>query len=152
MHQFLLSRGYNHGDMVILTDEPHVDPYSPSYPSGQNILRAFSWLASNSDNHSLFLHYSGHGGQVQDQNNGGLDDTICPVDFQENGQIDSNILHQHLVSQLPPSAQLHAVFDCCHSGSAMQLPYVYRTDDEGNVNVVDKYGKPIGLYRHCALY
>jgi hypothetical protein len=23
----------------------------------------------------------------------------------------------------------------------MELPYVYRTDDEGNINLVDKYGK-----------
>jgi hypothetical protein len=25
----------------------------------------------------------------------------CPVDFRENGQIDSDVLHQHLVSNLP---------------------------------------------------
>jgi len=138
MKQFLNSRGFQNGDMVVLTDEPGIDPRSPSYPAGQNILRAFDWLVSGSENHSLFLHYSGHGGQVADQERDSIDDTICPVDFQENGQIDSDILHQRLVSQLPPDAQLHCVFDCCHSGSAMELPYVYRTDDEGNVNLVDK--------------
>jgi hypothetical protein len=31
-------------------------------------LRAMNWLI-NSPNHSLFLHYSGHGGQVQDPGN-----------------------------------------------------------------------------------
>lgn len=29
------------------------------------------------------------------------------------------------------------LFDCCHSGSAIELPYVYRPDSEGNVNLID---------------
>jgi hypothetical protein len=138
MKQFLESRGFNQGDMVVLTDEPGIYPNNPSYPSGQNIIRAMQWLVARSDNMSLFLHYSGHGGQVADPNGDGIDDTICPVDFAESGQINSDILHQVLVSRLPPTAQLHAVFDCCHSGTAMELPYTYRTDEDGNVNLVDK--------------
>jgi metacaspase-1 len=138
MKQFLNSRGFHDSDMVVLTDDYWVDPNSPSYPSGQNILRAFDWLVARSEGFSLFLHYSGHGGQVQDTVHGGIDDTICPVDFQQNGQIDADILHDHLVSRMPPSAQLHAVFDCCHSGTAMQLPFTYRTDEDGNVSLLDK--------------
>jgi hypothetical protein len=66
MKEFLISQGWFEGDMVVLTDEPFVNPNSPGYPTGQNILRAMRWLIDRSDNHSLFLHYSGHGGQVQD--------------------------------------------------------------------------------------
>lgn len=69
---------------------------------------------------------------------GGMDDTIVPADFEQRGQIDSDVLHKHLVTPLPQSSQLHAIFDCCHSGSALELPYVYRTDDEGNVSLIDK--------------
>jgi metacaspase-1 len=65
MKEFLMAQGWYEGDMVILTDEPWVDPYSPGYPSGHNILRALRWLVDRSGGHSLFLHYSGHGGQVQ---------------------------------------------------------------------------------------
>jgi hypothetical protein len=70
-----------------------------------------------------------------------MDDTIVPVDFEERGQIDSDVLHRQMVSALPQSSQLHCIFDCCHSGSAIELPFVYRTDDEGNVSLMDKYAK-----------
>lgn len=53
-------------------------------------------------------------------------------------QINADIMHANLVYPMPPDAQLHAIFDCCHSGSVMELPFVYRTDEDGNVNMVDK--------------
>jgi len=87
-----------------------------------------------------FLHYSGHGGQVRDPTGNhpsGILDTICPVDFQTRGQIDSDTLHEHLVSRLPPSSTLFVILDCCHSGSALELPFIYRSDDDGNVNLID---------------
>lgn len=87
-----------------------------------------------------FLHYSGHGGQVpddEDNRTSGLDDTIVPVDFEQNGQISSGILHRTLVTALPPNSSLFVIFDCCHSGSAIELPYVYRSDEDGNVSMLD---------------
>ncbi|KAI7564220.1 hypothetical protein KC343_g5577, partial [Hortaea werneckii] len=84
-------------------------------------------------------HYSGHGGQVpsDDYRTSGFDDTIVPVDYETQGQIPSGVLHQALVTKLPPDSTLFIVFDCCHSGSAVELPYVYRTDQDGNVNLLD---------------
>lgn len=38
---------------------------------------------------------------------------------------------------MPPNSTLFAVLDCCHSGSALELPYVYKSDDEGNVSLID---------------
>lgn len=87
-----------------------------------------------------FFHYSGHGGQVRDPTGShpsGVLDTICPVDFQTAGQINSDTLHRHLVSQMPANSTLFVILDCCHSGSALELPFVYRSDDDGNVNLVN---------------
>ncbi len=63
MTQFLISRGYpsDEKSMVILTDARQ----GPFYPSGKNILAAMDWLVSESGT-QCFLHYSGHGGQVED--------------------------------------------------------------------------------------
>jgi metacaspase-1 len=138
MIPFLLSRGFTSDpqSMVILAD----DRSGPFYPTGYNILTAMDWLVSE-PNCSLFLHYSGHGGQTPDttgDREGGFDDTICPVDFVVNGQIGSDVLHRRLVSAMAPGCQMHVLFDCCHSGSAIELPYVYRTDEDGNVNLINK--------------
>ncbi|KIX03088.1 uncharacterized protein Z518_06638 [Rhinocladiella mackenziei CBS 650.93] len=137
--EFLVSRGYsNHPtDMVVLTDMNC--PNTPFWPSGHNILAAMNWLVSE-PGCMCFLHYSGHGGQVPDpdgERESGFNDTIVPVDWEVNGQIPSDVLHRHLVSALAPGSTLFIIFDCCHSGSAVELPFVYRTDEDGNVNLMD---------------
>ena len=83
----------------------------------------------------------GHGGQVPDPDGdrkSGFDDTIVPVDYEKTGQITSDTLHKTLVSALPPSSTLFVIFDCCHSGSAIELPFVYRSDEYGNVSMVSR--------------
>ena len=123
---------------VIMRDDPYTDPNGPYWPTGNNMLAAMEWLVSEPGTVN-FLHYSGHGGQVpsDDFRASGFDDTIVPVDYETQGQIPSGVLHRTLVSRLPPNSTLFIVFDCCHSGSAVELPYVYRADEDGNVNVLD---------------
>lgn len=150
MAAWLVSRGYssNPKDMIFLTDE-RTGPY---YPSGHNILAAMDWLVSEPGT-ACFLHYSGHGGQVADPNGirrSGFNDTIVPVDFETRGQIDSSTLHQHLVSRLPSNSSLFVLFDCCHSGSAIELPYVYRSDEDGNINLMDNFKAGMELWSEAS--
>ena len=67
----------------------------------------------------------------------GLDDSLVPVDYEQRGQISSTLLHQHLVTRLAPQSTLFIVMDCCHSGSAVELPFVYRSDADGNISLLD---------------
>jgi metacaspase-1 len=46
-----------------------------------------------------------------------------------------------------PEARLTILFDCCHSGSACELPFVYRPDANGNVNLIDTVKKGIALVK-----
>lgn len=140
MTAFLISRGYSTHprDMVVMTETRGPGPY---YPTGHNILAAMDWLVSE-PGCFLFLHYSGHGGQVPNRNgerSSGYDDTIVPVDYQRYGQIDSSTLHQHLVSRLAPGSTLFVIFDCCHSGSALELPWVYRAQGDGQISLMDNF-------------
>jgi metacaspase-1 len=140
MTSFLISRGFSTSprDMVIMTESRGPGPY---FPSGHNILAAMNWLVSE-PGCSLFLHYSGHGGQVPDRSgerSSGYEDTIVPSDFQRFGQIDSGMLHNVLVSALATWCSLFVVFDCCHSGSALELPWVYRTERDGRIRVMDNF-------------
>ncbi|KAJ4351856.1 uncharacterized protein N0V89_007200 [Didymosphaeria variabile] len=143
--EFLSYRGYsnNHRDRVILSDNPMVAPDSPYYPSGHNILAAMDWLVSE-PGCTLFFHYSGHGGQVEDVDSNrstGLDDSLVPVDFEYKGQLSSTLLHQHLVTRMAPGCTLFVLMDCCHSGSAIELPYVYRSDADGQISMMDNLRK-----------
>jgi hypothetical protein len=120
--------GYAREDMVILTD----DQQNPmSQPTKVNILRAMHWLVKDArPNDSLFFHYSGHGGQTPDldgDEEDGYDEVIYPVDFRTAGHIVDDEMHRILVKTLPPGVRLTAIFDSCHSGSALDLPYIYST-------------------------
>jgi hypothetical protein len=96
------------------------------------------WLVSE-PGCTLFLQYSGHGSQCVEERHGGkgMVDTIVPVDFEERGQITSTLLHEHLVTRMAPNCTLFIIMDCCHSGSAAELPYVYRSDIDGQINLMD---------------
>jgi len=130
VQRFLIQRfGYREEDIVMLTDDSH----NPAQiPTRANITRAMHWLVRDARPHdSLFFHYSGHGGQVKDEDgdeDDGYDETIFPVDFQTSGQIIDDELHFTMVKPLPAGCRLTAIFDCCHSGSALDLPYMYSTE------------------------
>lgn len=140
--------GYRRGDMVILTD----DQQNPlSLPTRANILRAMHWLVKDArPDDSLFLHFSGmipspwslqvlanpngprtgHGGRTPDldgDEEDGYDDVIYPLDYRSAGHIVDDDLHAILVRPLRPGVRLTAIFDSCHSGTALDLPYVYST-------------------------
>jgi len=121
--------GYKQEDIVMLTD----DAQNPrQLPTKQNILQAMQWLVRDArPNDSLFFHYSGHGGQTKDVDGDeadGFDETIYPVDFKQNGHIVDDIMHDIMVKPLPAGCRLTAIFDSCHSGSALDLPYIYSTE------------------------
>ncbi|KAK3951562.1 putative metacaspase [Pseudoneurospora amorphoporcata] len=120
--------GYKREDMVILTD----DQQNPmSQPTKQNILRAMHWLVKDArPNDSLFFHYSGHGGQTKDldgDEEDGYDEVIYPVDFRQVGHITDDEMHRIMVRPLQAGVRLTAIFDSCHSGTALDLPYIYST-------------------------
>lgn len=127
--QFLIERyGYKREDMIILTDDQR-DPIM--IPTKTNILRALGWLVAGAQpNDAIFLHYSGHGGQAKDTDGDeedGYDETIYPVDFAQAGHIVDDELHHVVVKPLQAGVRLTCIFDSCHSGSVLDLPYIYST-------------------------
>lgn len=79
---------------------------------------------------TLFFHFSGHGGQTKDldgDEEDGYDDVIYPVDYSQVGFIVDDQLHDIMIRPLLPGVRLTALMDCCHSGTGLDLPYVYST-------------------------
>jgi len=136
MKNFLMTLyGFRQEDMVVLTD----DQRDPKFiPTRQNIISGMQWLVHDArPNDSFFFHYSGHGGRVADldgDEDDGYDETIYPVDHKmypnESGQIIDDIMHDIMVRPLPPGCRLTAIFDSCHSGTALDLPYIYSTQGQ----------------------
>ncbi|CAK7239974.1 MAG: Ca(2+)-dependent cysteine protease [Sporothrix thermara] len=146
--------GYRREDMVILTD----DQQNPmSQPTKENILRAMHWLVKDArPNDSLFFHYSGHGGQTRDldgDEDDGYDEVIYPVDFRTHSHITDDEMHRIMVLPLQAGVRLTAIFDSCHSGTALDLPYIYSTQGilkepnlakeagQGLLNVISSYSQ-----------
>lgn len=55
-----------------------------------------------------------------------------------------------VVGELPNLNHRFVILDCCHSGSALELPFVYRSDDDGNVNMIDNVKQ--GVCRQIILH
>ena len=103
-------------------------------PTYDNILAGFRKLVSESSaGDSVFFHYSGHGGRVRDEDGDeedGYDETLIPVDYQSSGQITDDIVYSELVGRMPEGSTLTCLMDCCHSGSILDLPYMFKADGE----------------------
>ena len=72
----------------------------------------------------------GHGGQTRDLDGDepdGFDEVIYPVDFKQAGHITDDEMHRIMVRPLQAGVRLTAIFDSCHSGTALDLPYIYST-------------------------
>ncbi|TFY81426.1 hypothetical protein EWM64_g2586 [Hericium alpestre] len=108
------------------------------------------WLVEDAHPHdSLFFHYSGHGGQTKDLDGDevdGYDEVIFPEDYQSAGTLTDDVLHDVMTSPawVSPDGMytwltmrrgsadmtrfMQAVFDSCHSGSILDLPYLYHSN------------------------
>jgi len=113
----LLANGYQESNMTILTDDNPL-----MMPTRANILREFERIATIPAT-EIFVHYSGHGSNVRDQNNdevSGFDSVIVPYDFLTADVILDDVLFQ-IVSKIGCKATM--LFDSCNSGSVCDLPY-----------------------------
>jgi len=50
------------------------------------------------------------------------------MDFQSNGMIVDDVMFDRLVMRLPEGVSMTVVFDACHSGSALDLPWKWRPE------------------------
>jgi hypothetical protein len=85
-----------------------------------------SHLSSHTLHDTHVVCHAGHGSQQADYSGDeldGSDETILPTDYESAGQIVDDELNDLLVKPLLPGVTLHALMDCCHSGTVLDLPY-----------------------------
>lgn len=126
--------GYDPADVVTLTDEP-VGGHGGARgltPTRDVILSEMTALvAKSTPGDSIFFHFSGHGGQVQDFNG---DEPDCKdevlVSVDSKFVVDDEV-HMRLVKALPPGVRMTALIDACHSATAMDLPHFFNAPWRG---------------------
>jgi len=128
--KFLIEeQGFKEEEVRVMTEASET---KENRPTKENIVSAIKELIRDNDKDSkLFLHYSGHGSWTYDRNmdeKDRRDETICPVDFRRSGDIIDDQLHRLLVDPLVEGAELFCLFDCCHSGTVLDLKYNYQVD------------------------
>lgn len=141
MKNFIKSEyGFTDDEIILMTE---VSENPERIPTKKNVLKAFEWLTKGESvvvgelpqAERLFLHYSGHGSHVKDTSGDekdGQDEVICLLD---SFLLDDD-LRKYLVEPLNPASKLTAIFDCCHSGTVLDLKYNY-----GVNTVISRDGK-----------
>lgn len=113
----------NDSILILAEDEFHCSP------TRKNIEVAFKWLMRGIQHgDSLVFYFSGHGLRQRDLHGDeidGYDETICPLDFRTKGMILDNYINDTIVKPLISGVTLHAIVDCCHSGTVLDLPHAY---------------------------
>ena len=127
----LLKTKYNFTNLTLLNDE------TPEKPTKQNILKGLQTLLSNTvSGDTAFFMFSGHGTRTVDFNkdeNDGQDEVIIPIDaYSMNTCILDDELNRMIRNTLKPGAKLVALFDCCFSGTVLDLRYTYGYPDNTN--------------------
>lgn len=104
-------------------------------PTKRNIMESLKWLGKDCKfGDSLVFYFSGHGTQQpaidKDDELDGFDETICPVDFIREGMITDDEINSTIVRPLKEGVKLHAIIDACHSGTTLDLMYVYKKHND----------------------
>ena len=124
--------GFQEENITILMDD---DIHSP--PTKDNMLAAYKQIVSDSEEgDAIFLHYSGHGTKVRDSSgdeDDGYDEALVPVDYNESGLINDDDLFEILIAPLPDNVHMVSLMDCCHSGTILDLPYIFKPNNDGSM-------------------
>jgi hypothetical protein len=106
------------------------------------ILTRMEWLKNTNTDMKLFW-YSGHGAQVPNQSYNtdyeidGLDEIICPYDFNWDGNWISDDIFSQFFSQV--KGRIISVFDSCHSGTMeKEIPYGHQIAGNSRPYIKDK--------------
>ncbi|MFZ1751884.1 MAG: caspase family protein [Saprospiraceae bacterium] len=113
MANSLVICGFRPADIRIITN---------SNATNANIKRWLNWMFTGiKSGDSLVFYYSGHGTRVtsfgDDMEVDGLDEAICPHDFQSAGVIKDDEFRTLFKQKMKAGVNLEVIFDCCHSGT-----------------------------------
>lgn len=127
LNSYLGSIGMPYSNIRVLIDN---SPEGVEKTSKDSIIQEISNLSKKSWAEELdvvVFSFSGHGSQTRDLDGDemdGLDEGICPSDMDSRGLIIDDELYL-LFRRFNPKTRVYCIFDCCHSGTMLDLPNEY---------------------------
>ena len=121
----IANMGYREQDIITMTDEKEGGSMKPT---AMNIMSQLGQLVIGAYRNRLdeiWIHFSGHGVSVKDRNGDekdGKDEAIVPMDYATSGVITDDLIYRYL-RYIPESCKCVCFFDCCHSGTILDLKY-----------------------------
>jgi len=116
----------NFDKIELYTDE---DPKTRIYTTAEGIVSVIKRIVEESKNYDqIWFHYSGHGSQVPDEDGeeeDGLDECLIPSDYRIKGVVTDDTIRE-ILYDISPNCRLLFTFDCCHSGSMMDMKYTLK--------------------------
>lgn len=120
-----ITSSYGFTDIIKLTDDTSIKP------TRNNILDQIKSILNKSQNgDSVFIHFSGHGTFTTDNSGDekdGKDELFVTID---NRVITDDEIKQLVQTNLKSGVKLFCLFDCCHSGTLLDLRYQYLDSDD----------------------
>jgi hypothetical protein len=131
--QYLVSQNISADKMCILTDDTDIKP------TKNNIINYFTKLLTDAKSgDQLVFFYSGHGSTIVNTSINKdvepFDDVLITID--SNCIIDDD-LNEIIQKNLKPNVKLFVLFDCCHSGTMLDLRYNFPVDDTKPGIIID---------------
>jgi hypothetical protein len=68
----------------------------------------------------------------------GYDETLVPVDYHEAGMIRDDDLFDILIKPMKDDVYCVFLMDCCHSGTVLDLPYLFKADGSSETMEIDE--------------
>jgi len=131
INKFLKTREFT--NIIMVSDDEPIK--KPTKQIITDELTDFLKKSNETKNEILYIHFSGHGIQRYTTNLDELDamnELICTYeDDKTMSHISDNVLNKLIVDNLAADATLYIVFDCCHSGTMLDLKYTYHDTLQG---------------------
>lgn len=147
LHQFLIKNKYFcENELTFMNDTATGE----LYPTKANMWLKLNELVTFANAHTtekvyLFLSYSGHGAYITDTSGDekdGQDEVLCPVDCNTNGFIVDDDLKCKFIDKLGSNVTIVVLIDACHSGSILDLKYMYNFDKNNSCNIENTLQEP----------
>ena len=115
----VITEQYGFNEVKIVTDND---------ATTSRILRELNMLVDNAvPGDYLYFHFSGHGVQMPSivDAEDGLDECICPSDFNWRQLMIRDVDMQKIFNRVPKGVRFTVILDCCHSGHGLNQEHQY---------------------------